>query len=474
MSGNSLANLALAVLVVLPAVFPETAIGVAAPASRALSYALDVTFIPEKSSLEGTARIMLSDVPTACDTLDLYLHGELQFTGASCGGVELDGSQDLVFYGSDYSSVARRLRLVVAGADLSRGLDIAWRGPMHPSTARALSNYMRIDADGVFLRSYGYSVWFPLLLADGQESYPVDFDPVVLRTPSDMKPVFTGTRLDEHLDEDQRVTTWRAKGMDIFSAQCTARPYREIVAGPLHIYHLPDPESAEAADHVLDLVRRLLDFYAENYRHGVAVGELHVAQLCRFGNISSGNMVGLADDSWAGFEPGSYSGLTLAHELVHPFVRVPVPESSPLYALFVEGFPSYCHLPALASFLGDGWYNEIMDGIASGYARKRATGKDRRGRTLPPATPFLEMTPKDIGTYKDWYLFPDRLRLYFDDLRRRLGDEEFLDLVGEIVNQDTLDPAGLRRIVVRHLPEFGAMHDRWLATNDFDAGMGRQ
>lgn len=460
------------IFLLLASILLHTSLATAA-IPRAKSYVLDVTFQPDAGALDGRADIRLVNPAAAPDTLDFYLHGELWFTSASCGGSELDGDQELVFYPMDYSSVARRIRLVVGGADLSAGLILKWKGPMNPSMARARSNYMRIDADGVFLRSYGYSLWFPLLLASGAESYPVDFESVTLRTPAAYVPVFTGIREHERVEGATRVSRWKSPATDLFAAQCVARPYREVVDGDVHLYHLEDPAATQNAERVLHFIRELRAFYNEHYRHGATEGALHVAQLCDFGNISSGNMIGLSDDAWLDFEEGSYSGQTLAHELVHAYIAVPTPESDPTYALVREGFPTYFHLPALAQILGEPWYDSFMNDLEAGYQRSRSTGRDRRGRTLPVAKPVLEMTAADIGTYKDFYIFPDRLRLYFDQLRRRLGPEKFLDLADDLFNQDAMSPAILRGVILRHAPEFAGLHDLWLGTDQYRPEMQR-
>ena len=468
--------------VVLPAAVawmaPAAAVAAAEVVAEALryeaaAYVLDVTFTPAARSLSGRAEITLANPAAALDTLTFYLHGELLCDAVACGGRDLAFRQDPVFYGAEYSHLARRVQVPVADTDLGRGLQVRWHGEVNRSAARSPSDYMHIGTDGVFLRALYYSFWFPVFVPSRAQPETVDFTRVVLRTPRELVPVFTGELVDERVEGDQRVSTWTSPRTTLVRAQCTARPYRVLADGGVRVYHLDDPASTAGARRILDFARRLRAFYQAHYRRGVAAGQLHVAQLCPYGDISSGNMIGLAEDDWQAFAEASYPGRTLAHELVHAYVFVPTDESDATYALMCEGFPSYLHLPGLAALLGEDWYDDILDGIAASYLEKRRTGKTRRGDDLPPGRPLLELTAADIGTYKDVYILADRARLFFDHLRRRLGPDGFLALIGDLVNRDRLDREVLRDVVLAHAPDFADAYHVWLETDDYPASLRR-
>ncbi len=435
---------------------------------RVASYELEVTFDPAQAALEGDALIRFAEpLRPAGEEVVFYLHGELMMTSAACAGVELDGRQDLVFYDRDYSSVARRVALATRGVDLSRGIRLRWEGRMNPSTSRAISNYMRIDEGGVFLRSYGYSIWFPVLLGPGDRSHAVNFRRVVLKVPEEFTPVFTGTRIAESIQDGVRISEWRAMDTEIFDAQCSARPYDVREQNGLYLYHLQDEASRGNADRILEFAQRLRSFYARHYRKGALNGQLHVMQLPAYGNIGSGNAIGISDDVWRDFDEGSYAGRTLAHELVHAHVWVPCDPEGDLYALVREGFPGYFHLPALAEMLGEDWYAEFIQGISADYMRKKETGLSLRGRPLPEEKPILDLRAEDIGTYKDLFILSDRVKLFFDDMRRRLGPDGFLRLARDVMSQERLDAGALRAVIRRHLPGAEADVRIWLETNEY-------
>ena len=58
---------------------------------------------------------------------------------------------------------------------------------------------MRINQnEGVLLRSYVYSLWFPIFLDEGEESYETLFKKVTVDLPVDFKSVVSGKLLKEH------------------------------------------------------------------------------------------------------------------------------------------------------------------------------------------------------------------------------------------------------------------------------------
>ena len=212
---------------------------------------------------------------------------------------------------------------------------------------------------------------------------------------------------------------------------------------------------------------KLEEFFRANYASGGEGGQLHVVQMPRYGDISSGNMVGISDRGWRGFESASYSGRTLAHELVHAYVKIPLPRDSELYALVVEGFPSFFHLPAMAAIVGDEYCRQILTRTEDGYLERRRTGLDRRGRALPPEKPLLELTADEIGTYKDRFVLDDRARLFCNWLRSQMGEERFGEFTLELFSQKSLDADRLVEIVETYLPDSADDVNRWLRTEDF-------
>ncbi|MDH3813859.1 MAG: hypothetical protein OEV48_05205 [Acidobacteriota bacterium] len=433
---------------------------------RVASYTIDVTYVAEEPGIEARTDITFVEGSVTPQILTFFLHGELRVDEVRFDGEPVEVTEELVLYPSDYSGVARRTEIEMAGREIPKKLSIHYSGKLNPSAARSPSNYMRVDEDGVFLRSYLYSVWFPVFLEAKQDTYPVDLD-VTIRTPEEFRAVATGERSGEKVEEGIRVSRWRSLQDDIFNLQLTARPFELQRVGDIHLYFLGDAESRASAGAILEFSAKLEEFFRANYAGGGEGGQLHVVQMPRYGDISSGNMVGISDRGWRGFESASYPGRTLAHELVHAYVQIPLPRDNELYALVIEGFPSYFHLPAMAAIVGDEYYRQILTRTEDGYLERRRTGLDRRGRTLPPEKPLLDLTVDDISTYKDRFVLNDRARLFCNWLRSQMGVERFGDFTRKLFSQKSLDADHLVEIVETYLPDSADDVNRWLRTEDF-------
>jgi hypothetical protein len=273
--------------------------------------------------------------------------------------------------------------------------------------------------------------------------------------------------LGEKVEEGFRVSHWRAVHDDLFNVQLTVREFELLQDGGFHLYCLRDEVSRANAARILEFTAKLEKFYRANYIDREEGAQLHVVQMPRFGDISSGNMVGISDAVWRDFDPASYSGRTLAHELVHPYVQSPLPSSSKMYALVIEGFPSYFYLPAMGEILGEDFYRQMMTQTEDLYLERRRTGLDRRGRPLPVEKPILALTAEDISTYKDRFVLNDRTRLFCNWLRTRMGVETFKKFTLELFAQDSLDPSRLIAIIETYLPDSSEDVNLWLRTTDF-------
>ena len=430
------------------------------------SYALDVSFFPAESRLEAEADISFNPLPDSLSALVFYLHGELRVDSIGTDGAALPFSQQKVFYPFDYSMVATRVTVELPDAFEGR-LFVAYRGFFHPSQARSASDYMRIDADGVYLRSYGYSLWFPVFLEAGAADPQVSFSQVTLRTPRAYTAVFVGERLSESVSGETRISQWRAPDLPLFAAQCTAHRFSVHQEDNYFIYAWPDEPSRRMAPQVADFSRQFNTLLRTHYRSDAKTDQVHIVQMPRFGDISSANLVGMAVDTWHGFEQEAFAKQTLAHEFVHPFVSVPVPPEAPLYAFVIEGFPSYFHWPLLAELMGEPYYDQKMDRVQQQYLERKRTGKGWRGSPLPPEKPLTALTDDEIGLYKDVFLLNDRAVLFFDYLRRKMGKDKFLDFANTLVNRDHLDQASFQQAILAYLPGSAEALRLWLNTTAY-------
>lgn len=432
--------------------------------TRVSAYELDVRLEPELGRIEAQALVFIApeDLPES-GVLTFFLHGELRVESVSSGGRALTHHDQRVFYDADYSLVANRVTVALDGAELMDGLSVRYAGHFHPSRARSPSDYMRIDRDGVHLRAFGYSPWFPILLAADADSHPVAFLGVRIDTPAEFVPVFVGEPLDSYLADGRRISEWAAE-CELQQAQLTARRYRVTERDGLHLYALPDDASQTSLDSILSFVEAFEQACGRAYGPRPAGQSLHVLQMTAFGDIASGNVIGLSESSWRQFDQLSWPKQPLAHELVHDYVALRVPGSDPLHALVVEGFPSYFHLPILAELDEGASMERGMRAVEREYlVRRGAASADL------PERPLSGIRPDQIGAYKDRFVLNDRALLFCDALRRSLGPEGFTALCRTLFAREQIDRTSFERLLREHLEEGAAdvPLDTWLDTTDY-------
>jgi len=357
------------------------------------------------------------------------------------------------------------------GEDLGRGMTVVYGGVFNPSRARSQSDYMRIDPDGMLLRAYYYSVWFPVFLDADEDSHRVDFNHVVLRTPEDFTTVFTGTHRGDRVEDGIRISTWQAPDAELFAAQCTSRRFDISSLGNIRLYSERNETSKAAAARIAGAVAKLEEIYRRDYREDAVPGQLHVMQMPLYGAIASGNVIGITSEDWDGFTDSFDDQRILAHELVHPFVQLKTSLDDPLVALAVEGFPAYMHLPAMGELLGWDGYEAWIARTEEAYLRRRETGTDRRGRHLPPEKPIVEIGFDEIGLYKDGLVLGDRAVLFQHWLRAQMGSERFRGFTRELFRSESGSYTAFRGLLRRHLPDADEEIDVWLETTDFPPGI---
>jgi hypothetical protein len=437
----------------------------AARASEAEKYRLTLGYDPASRQVTATAIVALKPEPSA-KTIRFYLHDELTVSAITAGGKALAFRQEPVAYDYSYTTKASRVEVRVDGADLSKGLTIAYAGPFSPSAARSPSDYMRGDADGLYLRSYGYSLWFPIFAESGASFPPADFE-LTVSAPAAFHSVFVGQMLGRKEKAGIATETWQAKAVGPFDAQLTLRRFVVKQTGPVATYFLPDDASVAASGRIGALSRKLLAYYAAHYRGKAAGQTIHVVEEPEFGDTASGNVIGLQEKHWRTISEDGPEAVTLAHELVHAFVQTPTPVDDRLYAFELEGFPSYFHLPALASVLGEDWYQARQDAVQKAYLERRVSGKDRRGDALPPEKPILSLSASDVGTYKDVFVLNDRALLFWDFLRRKMARHDFDALVRDLTGRPHVTAADFFGLIATYAPNLQADAHTWLETTDF-------
>jgi hypothetical protein len=452
----------LLVPLVVPLLVPNGALAPAGHGSadvQVTAYELDVRFEPADGTLRGRALVLIDPDVVDGDRLTFHLHGELEVERVLVDGHPVTTTSEPVFYDSDYSLVATRVTFPLEGRDVGAGVEVTYAGPFHASRARSPSDYMRIDADGVHLRSFGYSLWFPVFLGAEADSHAVSFLSVRLDVPAEFVPVFTGTFLEETVAGGRRVSEWEAE-CDLFDAQCTARRFTVTEEEGTFVYALEDAASRAVVPTILGFAGRFTELCRASYGPGAGATQTHVLQMTAFGDIASGNAIGISEGGWRGFASGG-ARTTLAHELVHAFVSVPVKRADPLYALVVEGFPSYFHLPVLDALGDEGLLERALARTEREYLARRSSGRPL------PEVPLTAIGADDVGTYKDRFVLNDRAPLFCHWLGRRMGSEGFGAFLRALFALDELDRAAFEALVEEHLP--GSRDDvaLWLDTTEF-------
>ncbi|MBD3219048.1 MAG: hypothetical protein GF310_12305 [candidate division Zixibacteria bacterium] len=427
-------------------------------------YEIEAAFYPAEAYMNGYAKIEFDDSASRLDSIVFYLHGELWVDSIQSQNYTDDFIQKRIYYPYNYSLIATRISMAnPPGSEMK----VYYSGFFNPSKAAAISNYMRIEEDGVFLRSFGYSLWFPVFLEEFKGSHPVSFSSVKLKTPEAFRSIFIGHKKADYIEGGLRITEWEAPATDIFDAQCTAGKFEFINNGDFYIYHKNTPESRKQAGAILEFTKTIKGIYQDLYRKNEQLDEIHVIQMPEYGDISSGNVIGISSDAWDDFSSGDHSGRTLAHEIVHPFVKVKVEMSDPLFMLAIEGFPSYFHLPALREILGEEWYDEYMKGVETAYLNKKEIGKDRRGRPLPEEKPIDKLVFEEIGAYKDRFILNDRVKLFFNYLCEKMGWDKFQKFTRELFSTKEISFDKFISIILKYLPREKANLEIWLSSNDY-------
>jgi hypothetical protein len=419
--------------------------------------------------IQGTATMQVELGGEPVDTLDFYMNGELRAGVVKINDREYEFSQKPVYYRYNYSLIANQVSVDIGGLTDEATVYIEYAGFFHPSLVRGAGEYTRIEPDGIYLRSYGYSLWFPVLLEDrGDPFRTAEFKSVNITTPQNLKAVFTGRRVREFIHDGLRTSEWTTEEVPIFAAQCTARPYEVSEKDGIFIYHMPDPKSRLNAEQIRDFSSRLLKLFAQRYRQIQENPQYHIAEMPNFASdISSGNMIGLTSQTWHNFDTDEHHKTTIGHEYVHPFVMPLVARTDPLFALGLEGFPSYFHLPVIADLLGEPWYRNYMSRIEKLYLQKKETGQDQRGNRLPTEKPLYALTAEDVSTYKDTFLLNDRARLFLNYLLHRMGRDRFWDFTRELFSSGEMSMSRFKALIEKHLPGSGEDVRVWLEENDY-------
>lgn len=321
-------------------------------------------------------------------------------------------------------------------------------------------------SDGVYLRSYGYSLWFPIFLESKQNSYEVDFKTVTIKLPETFKCVVGGELIKEYVSNGLYTSIWKPGLTDFPGVQCTARNYSINSKDGVFVYYLFDKSSSEK---ILNYALELKKLYSENLRNINNSLPLFVMAMPEYGDISSGNIIGISEKLFNTFKDDLNSRFTIAHELVHPYVYIPVSMENPFYAFVIEGFPSFFQLWAMKRTSLNNEYNlnESMKRIEKSYLQKRKTGKTWRGNALPIEKAILDIKFDEIGIYKDNFVLNDMVWLFFYDIWNKMGDDKFDSFLKKLFSHDSINYKNFEELILRFIPDYKEKLNTWFNATDY-------
>lgn len=438
------------------------------------SYEINVKFFPDDAQMyhypvspeafmRANSLIELSDITDSL--IVFYLHGEIKIDSILSRNNKIDYTYDKVMYDYDYSRVA--LKVTVKSSEVnSKKFNVFYSGFFNPSKAGALSDYMCINKNsGVYLRGYGYSLWFPVFIDAHQNSYKADFKKITVKLPNEYKCIIGGKLLEEKDDSTNYTAVWKPGFADILDIQCTARKFQLNAKDNVYVYYLTDKSNS---DKVLNYIIGLKELYSQNLKSIDNTLPIFIMEMPKYGDISSANVIGISERLFISFESDIRSKLTIAHELVHQYVKIPVSTDNPFYALVIEGFPSFFQVYALRRMDGDGYnIKEEMKKVEQSYLEKRRTGKNRRGNVLPVEKAILKIKFDEIGTYKDNFVLNDRVWLFFYNIWNEMGDENFDMFLKELFSFNSINYENFEKLILKYIHGFTSRLNTWLNTTEF-------
>ncbi|MFP4557214.1 MAG: hypothetical protein ACLFNU_10115 [Bacteroidales bacterium] len=440
----------------------------------ATNYKITAEFFPEnaqlynypvsnKNFMRAYSQIKLEELNS--DSVEFYLHSELHIDSILLNKRKLEYKSEKILFNRNYNLTALKITFPNNSFPEGTEIEIYYSGFFNPSKVRSLSDYMRINLEeGVFLRSYGYSVWFPVFKGSITRNALANFESITVKTPSDFRCVVTGDLKSEKIENNIYTSVWEPGIEAIRDIQCTAQRYKIETKGSIHVYYLTNKLNAQK---ILQFTEKLNGVFKSNLKKLNKENALYILEMPEYGDISSSNVIGLSDDTFNNFDNASYSKFTIAHELVHPYVKIDVAQENPFFALVIEGFPSFFQIYAMHKINSETDTKNIMLRVEKNYIKKRETGKNSRGNQLPSEKPILEIRANEIGLYKDNFILNDRVWLFLFDLWEKMGDEKFDVFLKKLFELNEINYPVFEELVNEHINNYNKKLHIWLHTNEF-------
>lgn len=412
---------------------------------------------------------------TRLKTLLLYLHDELQLDSVETrdGKKVLDIQQQII---ESPCSITNKIREIRIDYDLPPGrpaaFTLVYNGTIRGTDIRSKSDaFFKIEPNSVFLRSAGYTNWFPvthngLEILNDKATFALVYD---VPARFDGKAIAFGTFLSEKVENGRYISQWKTEAPQVvlLPELWAYAGWIKRQSGNFLLYHLDNAESRKSAG-VYQLVgSKLLDFYHNHYGSDrTKPPTFHLAELdVPSGGYPSVNALGLSRSQFGDVLNPQKRYTTLAwlgHELVHEYLLVQTDTKTPGVPVISEGFYLFFHLPALEDVLnqlgqdskstfftkGEGDRFKAWD-IRSKwkqYEEGLTKGRDRYGE-LPPHKPLADITPQEYPYYKDRWLTADKEQIILYRIQEMVDDAAgqgtFLKAYGQYLYDHRTQPATL-------------------------------
>lgn len=452
-------------------------VAISIKAQKIKSYEINAEFFPDDAKFYGNevspdnfmrGNSIVEFTENQNREVTFYLHGEFKIDSILRNGEKIKYNSQKVFY--DYCNTNIALKVTTDNLVLCNKLHVFYSGFYNHSQVSSISNYMRINKhEGVFLRAYGYSLWFPIFIGPQEDSYETEFNKVTVKLPARFKALVKGELVSESVKHDIYTAVWKPGLTDLYDLQCSAAEYEVLTKNNIFVYHKKNDNSKSSAKEILDFAIKLKALYSKNLIQIDNSLPLYINEMPQYGDISSANVIGIQESGFNNFEKELYSQSTMAHELIHQYVQLPVSIDNEFFALVIEGFPSFFQKWAMDRVVSHDIYslNNVMKNTENRYLHYRKTGMTYRGNQLPIEKAVLDIKANEIGKYKDKFVLSDRVHLFIYDLWMKIGDEKFDDFLDELFSFKSIDYQKFESLILEYLPGYKENLSIWLRTTDY-------
>lgn len=443
-----------------------------------VAYEITASFYETDSPFRASATVTVKNGDeNPKETINYYLHPELLLDAVRAkNGTDLQYETRKVEYWASTTLLSRETTVKLPSS-LSPGdsieVTLEYHGSINPSTARESRSdgYIGVLEDKVFLRSFAYTNWFPILhTTPAGFSDQADFR-LAIEVPASLIGIAPGKLESEYVEGGRRHSVWSSlRPISLLDYEVFAESWKVVSEGPLRVFYHDDEGAARKYLEVCAKIKRgLEELYTADLPPEQVSAQYSVAQLdVPSGGYGAQNMVGFARKDFTG--EYSFADLRwISHEMISEYIMLPLDDNEPGAMVIDDGFRLFFNLPVIERIAGADFKRWDLEDRWKRYEKGLAGGSDSEG-PLPPEKPLVEITSEDYVFYKDRFLTADKEQIILWHLMDLVGEDAFLSGFAEYLKEHRQKPAtigGFRRALERRsgmdLREF---FHRWFWTTE--------